>query len=106
MRFFIGPNAELGRSWIFRFCWRESQTAEHKALYTFSFVTLSNEYVAARISSDVVRPVELTSPMSATAELTYDLEGFAINDPCPLIRAVRHDHEALCGIDRKGNIPG
>src|SRR5438093_11727068 len=74
-------------------------------LKALPFVSLRNVNVAFGIGRDVVGAIELTGPVSATAEFTYQIQRFTANDPYHLIRSIRNNEEALSAIGGKRDIP-
>src|SRR5438093_2284789 len=74
-------------------------------LKALPFVSLRNVNVAFGIGRDVLGAIELTGPVSATAEFTYQIQRFTANDPYHLIRSIRNNEEALSAIGGKRDIP-
>src|SRR2546428_780691 len=70
--------------------WRYSltQAEVRELLDAFAFVRFGDEEVALRIDGEVVRAVELASPVPRTAEFADHLQRLPLEDVDALIRAV------------------
>ena len=74
-------------------------------LKALPFVSLRNVNVAFGIGRDVVGAIELTGPVSATAEFAHQIQRLTAKDPYDLIRSIRNNEEALGAIGGERDIP-
>src|SRR2546426_7872997 len=74
-------------------------------LEALALVCFCNVDVALGIGRDIVGPLKLAGPVSATAEFAYHIQSFAAYDAYDLIRTIGDNDETLGTIGGKRDVP-
>src|SRR5437762_1079325 len=81
------------------------ETKMREFLDALPLVGLGDEEIAAGIDGEIVRAVELSSPVAGAAERADHCERLPIEHVDLLVGAVGHDQELLLRVGREADVP-